>query len=247
MTGYGWKPDLPDIRDFKYGGTLGKKAVTIPQTMDLRNFCSKVEDQGQLGSCTANALVGNLEFLENKTKTKFVDRSRLFVYYNERAIEGTVYEDSGAMLRDGIKALATKGVCAESQWPYNIDKFAKKPTMCCFIKALSCKITSYHRLSTLDDMLHCIADGYPFVFGFTVYDYFESAEMAEKGILQMPTAGEGVLGGHAVMACGYDQNVKRILVRNSWGPDWGLQGYFWMPYEYISNTDLADDLWTIRK
>jgi C1A family cysteine protease len=246
-TGYGWKPDLPDFRDYKYGITLGKKSVVIPQTTDLRNLCSKVEDQGQLGSCTANALVGNLEFLENKTKSKFSDLSRLFVYYNERVLEGTVHEDSGAYLRDGIKALAKKGVCTESQWPYKIEKFATKPSMCCYIKAAKCKISSYTRLSKLDDMLHCLADGYPFVFGFTVYDYFESEEMAETGILKMPTAKESVLGGHAVMACGYDQGTKRILVRNSWGSDWGIQGYFWMPFDYISDTDLADDLWTIRK
>jgi C1A family cysteine protease len=226
---------------------LGKKSVALPQSTDLRNLCSKVEDQGQLGSCTAQALVGNLELLENKAGTGFKDLSRLFVYYNERALEGTIYEDSGAFLRDGIKSLVSKGICAESMWPYKIEKFATRPNICCYIKAMKCKISSYYRLSTLDDVLHCLADGYPFVFGFTVYDYFESEEMAENGILKMPTPGERVLGGHAVLGCGYDQTTKYVLVRNSWGTDWGIQGYFWMPFDYLTNRDLSDDFWTIRK
>ena len=162
-------------------------------------------------------------------------------------IEHDVSQDNGAMLRDGIKALASKGVCSEKQWPYVISKFARKPCVCCYIKALSHKITSYYRLNTLNDMTSCIDSGFPFVFGFTVYDSFESDEVAKTGIVKMPTATESVLGGHAVMACGYDKGKKLFLVRNSWGSDWGQHGYFQMPFDYMTNRDLSDDFWTIRK
>jgi C1A family cysteine protease len=243
---YGWKPDLPDHRDFEYALHFTAPAV-IPQTVDLRKQCSKVEDQGQLGSCTANALVGNLELLEIKSATSFIDLSRLFVYYNERELDYTTSQDSGSYLRTGIKTLAAKGICTEKSWPYDIKKFTNKPLPKCYQEALSHKITKYVRINTLNEMLQCLADGYPFVFGFTVYDYFESADMANTGILHIPTKYEQVLGGHAVMACGYDQSKKMILARNSWGTLWGLEGYFWMPFDYVSNRSLSDDFWTIRK
>jgi C1A family cysteine protease len=244
---YGWKPDLPDHRDFVYAEKFEVKQSTANTIVDLRKLCSPIEDQGNLGSCTANALVGNLEFLELKAGQRLIDLSRLFVYYNERVIEHDVSQDNGAMLRDGIKALASKGVCPEKNWPYIISKFAKKPCATCYIQGLMHRITSYIRLNTLTDMTHCLDSGFPFVFGFTVYDYFESAEMEKTGILKMPTANESVLGGHAVCAVGYDPAKKLFLVRNSWGTSWGQQGYFWMPFDYMTNRDLSDDFWTIRK
>ena len=248
-TNYGWKPDLPDHRDFKYGEKCTvTSAGTYPQTVDLRSNCSPVEDQKQLGSCTANALVGNLEYLEVVAKSKpFVDLSRLFLYYNERSIEGDVKDDNGAQLRDGVKALVKWGICAESIWPYNSSAFAKKPTKPCYTQAVTREISQYMRLNTLDDMLHCLSSGFPFVFGFTVYDYFESAEMAQTGILKMPSPNESSVGGHAVCAVGYDQTKKMFLIRNSWGADWGFAGYFWMPFAYLTDRNLSDDLWTIRK
>ena len=107
--------------------------------MDLRALCSPVEDQGQLGSCTANALVGMLEYLEIVHRFPFVDLSRLFVYYNERVIEHSVHDDSGAMLRDGIKTLAKQGVCPEENWPYIIAKFAV-PSPFCYREAVDYQI-----------------------------------------------------------------------------------------------------------
>ncbi len=244
--GYGWVPDLPDRRDFLYGAVRPVPAV-LPPSVDLRSICSPVENQGQLGSCTANALVGALEFLERKDKVTFVDLSRLFIYFNERVIEHSVKSDSGAMLRDGMKALAKQGVCTEKKWPYVISKFMVKPNRACYKEASQHEITSYHRLVTLDEMRTCLAEGFPFVFGFTVYESFESQQVAQTGLLPMPQAGEKQVGGHAVLAVGYNDSEKRFLIRNSWGTDWGMQGYFTMPYEYLSDRNLSDDFWTIRR
>lgn len=244
--GYGWLPDLPDHRDFLYSQVL-PVIEALPPAVDLRPTCSPVENQGQLGSCTANALVGTLEFLERKDGLRFIDLSRLFIYYDERAIEHTVKSDSGAQIRDGIKTLAKQGVCPEKEWPYNIAKFAVKPTAKCYKDALQHQIISYRRVLTLDEMRNCLAAGFPFVFGFTVYEKFESQEVAQTGILNMPQPGEKVLGGHAVVAVGYNDSEKRFLVRNSWGTGWGQQGYFTMPYDYLNDRNLSDDFWTIRR
>ena len=242
---YGWVPDRPDQRDQLYSA-IAAPPRKLPPAVDLRATCSPVENQGQLGSCTANALVGNLEFLEEKVGKKVTDLSRLFIYYNERAMEGTVNEDAGAMIRDGVKTLVKLGVCTEKTWGYNIAKFAVKPSVACYRQALTHQLQSYHRILTTAEMRACLAEGYPFVFGFTVYEAFESATVAKTGKLDLPKPKEKTLGGHAVMAVGYDDASKRFLVRNSWGADWGLQGYFTMPYDYLDNRDLADDFWTLR-
>ena len=243
---YGWVPDLPDQRDILYS-VVRKVPAKLPAKVDLRPQCSPVEDQGQLGSCTGNALAGALEFLENKDGVPFIDMSRLFIYYNERAIEGSVKSDSGAMIRDGIKTLAKQGVCSEKTWPYVISKFSVKPTAACYKEAAQHQITSYERILTVDEMRTCLADGYPFVFGFTVYESFESQHVARTGMVPMPKSKERVVGGHAVLAVGYDDRKKQFLVRNSWGADWGLKGYFKMPYAYLADRNLSDDLWTIRR
>ena len=173
--------------------------------------------------------------------------SRLFIYYNERVIEHTVQEDSGAMIRDGIKTLVKQGVCSERSWPYVIAKFAKKPGAACYKEARDHQVTVYARLETADEMRACLADGFPFVFGFSVYESFESATVARTGVAPMPRRNEKLLGGHAVLAVGYDDARKRFLVRNSWGTGWGMKGYFTLPYDYLGDRNLCDDFWTIRR
>ena len=250
---FGWKPDVPDCRDLEFCKVMRPlRAGKLPPVVDLRAGCSPVEDQGQLGSCTANALVGNLEFLLLKDKIPYTDLSRLFVYYNERAIEGTVTEDSGAMIRDGVKTLAKQGVCAEAVWPYATGKFTVKPTAACYKDGLKRVITQYARLNTMDDMRNCLAAGYPFVFGFSVYSSFMSAVVAKTGDAPMPTKKDTLQGGHAVLCVGYDDVKKKWLVRNSWGCNFGMKGYFTLPQPYLVtsngaiNTALADDFWSIR-
>jgi len=243
---YGWIPDIPDKRDFLYAKIM-KVPKILPDMVDLRKGCSQVEDQGQLGSCTANALVGNLEFLDIQDGNGYTDQSRLFIYYNERLLRGMVNEDSGAMLRDGIKSLVKWGSCPESVWPYEINNFTKKPPVKAYQLGKKHCITSYHRLNTLDEMKICLASGFPFVFGFAVYESFETQEVASTGIVNLPKRNERMLGGHAVVAVGYNEKQKRFIIRNSWGSDWGMNGYFTMPYQYLSSRDLSDDFWVIKK
>jgi C1A family cysteine protease len=243
MKKYHWIPDLPDHRDFIYKAA----PISIPSKTDLRPLCSSVEDQGNLGSCTGNALVGAIEVLENIEKASFVDLSRLFVYYNERAMEGTIKQDAGAVIRDGVKTLVKSGVCTEKLWPYNIARFKYKPTKPCFADGLTRTVSMYSRLNTTSDMRNCLAAGFPFVFGFSVYESFESDAVAKTGVVPMPGKGEQLLGGHAVLAVGYDDTTQHFIVRNSWGADWGDQGYFTIPYAYLADRNLSDDFWTVRK
>ena len=240
---YGWVPDRPDGRDYLYQAI--RPVIRLPKEVDLRDYCSLVENQGALGSCTANALVGNIEFLDNMIDGEYKDASRLFIYYNERALEGAVDYDSGASLRDGIKTLRKIGYCWEKTWPYVIERFDKKPPISCYAEAVKHRIESYYRITTLSEMLTCLAEGYPFVFGFTVYESFQDKKVAKTGIVNIPKKKERAIGGHAVLAVGYNQKDKRFLVRNSWGMNWGKDGYFTMPYEYLET--LAADFWTIRK
>jgi len=243
---YGWLPDLPDDRDFLYG-VRHPARISLPPVVDLRATCPPVVDQGQLGSCTANALAGALGFLEDRDQIPFTALSRLFIYYNERAIEGTVRTDSGAMLRDGIKTLAARGVCAETQWPYQISKFSARPSATCYKLAVKHRITVYERLQTLGDMRACLADGFPFVYGFTAYESLESTETARTGRVPLPSPDERAIGGHAVVGVGYDDAAAHIIFRNSWGTGWGMKGYGLMPYGYLTNRNLSDDFWTVRR
>jgi len=173
--------------------------------------------------------------------------SRLFIYYNERVMEGTVSIDHGAQIRDGIKSVAKQGVCPEKDWPYDISKFAMRPPPADYREALQSRAVGYSRLVQNANLLKgCLASGFPFVFGFTVYESFESQAVAPSGVVPMPSSGEQVVGGHAVLAVGYDDSTQRFIVRNSWNTNWGMAGYCTMPYAYVRDPNLADDLWTIR-
>lgn len=146
----------------------------------------------------------------------------------------------------GVKSLVKQGVCAEKNWPYKIAKFADKPPLACYKRAASREVTSYHRVIGLQQMRQCLAEGYPFVFGFSAYESFESDAVARTGSMNLPKPGEKQVGGHAICAIGYDDATKRLLIRNSWGASWGIKGYFTMPYDYASNGNLADDFCTLR-
>ena len=223
---YGWIPDIPDQRDFLYAAPPAFLRA-LPTKVDLRKKCPPVYDQGQLGSCTANAVAGAVEFDQMKERLPQIFLpSRLFIYYNERVIEGA---------------------CPEPMWPYLINKLKNKPSAACYTEAAKHTAVSYQRLvQSLTQMQGCLASGYPFVFGFTVYESFESDAVARSGHAPMPESGEVVGGGHAVCAVGYDMAQRWFLCRNSWGKGWGMKGYFTIPFAYLTDTDLSADFWTIR-
>jgi len=244
---FGWIPDLPDVRDHMYSAPAPTLRA-LPLKVDLRRKCPPVLEQGELGSCTANAIASAHLFDQMKQDASApFPPSRLFIYYNERVMEHTVSEDAGAMLRDGIKSIAKQGVCDEKHWPYVVSRFAQRPGASCYKTALEHQAVSYQRLrQNVTQMKGCLASGYPFVFGFTVYESFESDAVTESGIAPLPQPGEHVLGGHAVMAVGYDDARQRFTVMNSWGAGWGNNGFFTMPYAYLTDEDLAADFWTVR-
>jgi C1A family cysteine protease len=247
IAGYGWNRDLPDGRDYMYAAPL-EVLAKLPSKVDLSKECPDVYDQGQLGSCTANAIGAALEFdqIKQGKKSPFTP-SRLFIYYNERAIEGTINSDSGAMIRDGVKSVNELGAPPESDWPYMIEKFRNRPPKKAFTAALKNQAILYQRLTQTESQLKgCLASGFPFVFGFVVYESFESPKVAKTGDAPMPRADEAQLGGHAVLAVGYDERRQRFLIRNSWGPGWGKKGYFTLPYPYMLQATLSSDFWTIR-
>jgi C1A family cysteine protease len=245
-AGYGWIPDLPDQRDHLYAAPV-EMLVALPPSADLRPQCPPVYDQGHLGSCTANAIAAAIEFDRMKQNLPDFAPSRLFIYFNERTMEGTVSSDSGAQIRDGIKSVATQGACPETDWPYDISKFTQKPPDNAYKDALLDRAVSYQRLiQNANQMKGCLASGYPFVFGFSVYESFETPQVAQTGHAALPGPNESQLGGHAVMAVGYDDAQQWFVVRNSWGPGWGMSGYFTLPYAYLLQPTLAADFWTIR-
>lgn len=245
---FGWIRDLPDQRDRLYSAPP-EISTALPPHVDLRGQFPPPYDQGRLGSCTANAIAGALQFLEGKEGARAPQMpSRLFIYYNERALEGTVASDSGAQIRDGIKTVVADGFCPETLWPYDIARFTERPPATCYADARRERVSQYLRLPRATvPLLSCLATGYPFIFGFSVYASFESAATATTGIANLPQPGESLLGGHAVVACGYDLATSRFIVRNSWGSHWGMGGYFTLPFEYLLDPGLAADYWTIRQ
>jgi C1A family cysteine protease len=253
--GYGWRPDLPDHRDFLFA-PQPDLVRALPRKVDLRPTMPPVYDQGQLGSCTACAIAAIFEYDQLRQQEPSWTPSRLQIYYNERVKEGTADSDSGAMLRDGIKVVNKLGVAPETEWPYDIARFTESPPPDVIKAALGNTALEYRRIPrNLHAMKACLAAGFPFVLGFTVYESFESDAIdavGRTGFMTMPQPQEQVLGGHAVVAVGYTDNESYLasncfVVRNSWGKDWGLGGYFYMPQTYVLDRGLSSDFWVITR
>lgn len=243
ISSYKIIPSKNDGRDFKFDSI--SKAVALPPAVNLIKKCPPVVDQGNLGSCTGNAIAGAYEFEMIRQGETPIAPSRLFIYYNERVIEGDVGQDAGANIRDGIKTIAANGVCDESLWAYDITKFAIKPTPDAYASGLRHTALKYHSVNVdLNSIKQALAQGYPVVAGISVYASFESDAVAKSGIVPMPGANEACLGGHCVMIVGYADQTKHLILRNSWGTGWGDCGYFYLPYSYV-NSKLMSDLWVV--
>lgn len=255
---FNWKRDTrTDHPMHVFGATRG----ALPAKVDLRSKCPAVYDQGSLGSCTANAIGAAYEYdqmnhhTQTSKPTPIFHPSRLFIYYNERAKEGTVLDDAGAIIEDGVKSVSTQGVCPESMWAYDITKFTVKPPKEAYAYAKNCHVTKFRKLNQdVTQLKTCLAQGLPIVFGMDVYQSMQSDNAATTGMVPMPQPNEEQLGGHAVLIVGYDDNkvydvatnAKGVfIVRNSWGTSWGDKGYFYLPQKYVLDTSLCSDFWVL--
>lgn len=250
---YGWIPDLPDRRDRLVEPLTEARRMLVSNTptsdLSVSPFMPPVWDQGQLGSCTAHSVGGAYSFAAAASGAPNEMPSRLYIYYHERLIEGTVGQDAGAMIRDGFKVLAA-GVPPETDWPYDITKFTDAPPAQAETDAKTHPTTVYSSVPQTDVDIKAILigdgtpnSGRPVSCGFSVYESFESAQVAQTGVVPMPGPNEGVIGGHAIDIVGHDDVAKRFKGRNSWNKSWGMGGYFTIPYAYYLNPDLASDFW----
>jgi len=241
---YGCIRDTLDRRDVMFHPTVFR----YPSTVDLRPHCPPVMDQGQLGSCTAHGITGALRYeLMQRAGQCDIALARLQLYYDERVIEGSVNDDAGAEIRDGIKCCAKNGVGRESLWPYNIAKFKQKPPAAVYKDAVQFEALNYERVTVGASYLKAaLAQGYPVIIGISVYDSFESAEASATGMIPMPATNEAVAGGHCMYVVGYGQKVNRFTVRNSWGADWGDHGDCYIPEAYLGSPRYGSDYWIIK-
>ncbi len=266
----GWIPDIPDLRDFspahpQIAPLLEKAGVQdqspLPRHVDLRPWCTPVENQGSLGACTAHAAAGLVEYFEKKSFGKYTDASRLFIYKVTRNLLGYT-GDTGAPIRTTMGALVLFGAPPERHWPYDISRFDEEPSAFCYSYAQNYQSMKYFRLDMpglpkvdlLQQLRKHLAAGIPVMFGFTLYS--SAAQAGTDGMIPYPSGSENVIGAHAVVAVGYDDDLKitnstskkaaagALLLRNSWGTDWGQGGYGWLPYAYVLKS-LSSDFWSV--
>jgi C1A family cysteine protease len=220
-----------------------------PNQVDLRSKCPAIYNQDDLGSCTSQAIAAAYQFDELKQgNLETFMPSRLFIYYNEREMEGTVNLDNGANIRDGIKSINSQGICHESMWPYTISQFNVKPNPECYQDGLLHKSIRYHKVRQHSQQIRAaLNQGYPIIFGISIYESFESETVTETGHITMPKEDEKLLGGHAILLVGYDDTSKYWIFRNSWGNQWGDEGYGYLPFKYLApKSNLASDFWIIE-
>lgn len=242
---YGWKPQLPDPRDYQLTVSLPEGGILDRGDLRSTGFMPPVYDQGNIGSCTANAIAAAVAYEHASQASLIIEPSRLFIYANERIAEGTpLGQDSGACIRDGVSSVARQGVCLEQDWPYIESAFSVQPPQNCYEDALQELALEYCSVSD-EDIESMIAAGYPVIVGVSVFESFESASVASTGVMPMPADSEQCVGGHAVLVVGYDKAAGTLTVRNSWGDSWGMKGYFTMPREYLSK--YGSDFWVIKK
>jgi C1A family cysteine protease len=242
---YGWKPDSPDFRDLLLAPP--PPTETLPPVVNLEPKCPGVYDQGQYGSCTYNATGAALEFDQMKQGCTVFTPSRFFGYWWERFLEHDTQQDGGGQLRDAMKATSKYGYLPETDWPYIPANLLAHPSAAACKEALTRKDVLYQRVAQTEAALKAtLASGFPVVFGFTVYDSFESPQVAKTGIAPMPGRNDSPVGGHAVLLVGYDDRTQQWRVRNSWGTSWGQAGYCVFDYAYLTTRGLASDFWTIQ-
>jgi C1A family cysteine protease len=238
---YNLHAQLPDIRDHEYEAPEG---IVLPTEVDYRPICIPAFDQLQLGSCTSQSAIFALWFAAHKQGEQAVMLSRLMHYYLARSNKR---KDTGSTVRQSVKVAVKYGVCPETEWPYDITQFTKKPPQACYDDAAQHEAKEYKAVAQdMTTMKTCLASGYPILIGFTVYTSFESQAVASTGIMPLPQKTESVLGGHAVSLVGYQDDTQCFIARNSWSASWGDNGYFYMPYEYALSPKLSTDFWMIQ-
>jgi len=244
----GWvKGPPPSSSDRKVSVNYDKD---LPDSVDLRGpNMPPVYNQGRLGSCTANAIAGAFQYSQRKNGIKDFAPSRLFIYYNERTIENDIDKDNGAVIKDGMKSIQDQGVCHEETWPYDVEKFDAKPPDVAYTEGMdnqALKFSYVQEDDQVDAVKRVLHAGWPVIFGFQVPAAFETQEVASSGVLPLPTSSSDKVGGHAILACGFDDSQNAFLIRNSWGDQWGDKGYFWMPYEYVGKLKRGSDFWVLN-
>jgi len=249
---YGWTKQELDFRDLKYSPPP-YVVTALPSKISLEDKLGPCLDQGSIGSCGPHSADGCVMFEQGDQGMSVSSVSRLFIYYTTRMLMGTINQDSGVDNRSMLKAMARYGYCDESLWPYNVNKFREQPSQEAITAAVKNRITSYAAVAqTLDDMKGCLVAGAtghlggPFVFGFSVYESFESPEVERTGDAPMPQKNERLLGGHDVVVYGYDDSTQRFYFRNSWGKNWGNNGNGSLPYSFCTNPQLANDFWVLN-